>query len=97
LTTWYARVGVLFSQPPGVKWTSLDIPCDQWLRIISGDAPVHFNMLTAELLVNGLPLAHLPKVQDADIGMEDAEPRAEGVGAGVDVEMAEDEDSLFVH
>ncbi|PVH99843.1 hypothetical protein DM02DRAFT_710275 [Periconia macrospinosa] len=31
-----------------------------WLRITSGALPVHFNLLTAEILVNGLPLARLP-------------------------------------
>lgn len=32
----------------------------QWVHITSETLPVHFNLLTAELLVNGLPLARLP-------------------------------------
>ncbi|KAI4913140.1 hypothetical protein J4E85_010873 [Alternaria conjuncta] len=32
----------------------------QWMLTTSGNLPVHFNLLTGELLVNGLPLARLP-------------------------------------
>ncbi|KAF1941797.1 hypothetical protein EJ02DRAFT_490907 [Clathrospora elynae] len=41
-------------------WASLNKNQEHWLQIQSGTLPVHFNLLTAELLVNGLPLARLP-------------------------------------
>jgi hypothetical protein len=42
-------------------WTGLPSPQEHWLTVTSGTLPVHFNLLTAELLVNGSPLARLPK------------------------------------
>ncbi|KAJ4371619.1 hypothetical protein N0V83_004839 [Neocucurbitaria cava] len=41
-------------------WRSLEQPQHHWLAICSGTLLVHFNLLSAELLVNGLPLARLP-------------------------------------
>lgn len=41
-------------------WSLLDSPYDHWLHTTSGALPVHFNLLTAELLVKGLPLDQLP-------------------------------------
>ncbi|KAF3000220.1 hypothetical protein E8E13_007207 [Curvularia kusanoi] len=41
-------------------WTELDCIHLHWLRIDSGTLPVHINLLTGELLVNGLPLTRLP-------------------------------------
>ncbi|KAF3043485.1 hypothetical protein E8E12_009526 [Didymella heteroderae] len=40
--------------------TALPQPHEQWVWTMSGSLPVHFNLLTAELLVNGLPLSRLP-------------------------------------
>ncbi|KAJ4362800.1 hypothetical protein N0V95_001292 [Ascochyta clinopodiicola] len=47
---------------PGTQaaWSMLDSPYHQWLSIASGRLFVHLNLLTAELLVNGLPLSRLP-------------------------------------
>ncbi|KAI4946098.1 hypothetical protein J4E91_007541 [Alternaria rosae] len=46
---------------PGNSWSSLDENHQkQWMLTTSGYLPVHFNLLTGELLVNGLPLARLP-------------------------------------
>jgi hypothetical protein len=33
---------------------------EHWLHTRSDSLPVHYNLLTGELLVNGLPLARLP-------------------------------------
>ncbi|CAI6290147.1 unnamed protein product [Periconia digitata] len=41
---------------PHVKWKSQG----DWLCIFSGALSVYYNLLTAELLVNGLPLSRLP-------------------------------------
>ncbi|KAI4667609.1 uncharacterized protein J4E88_010273 [Alternaria novae-zelandiae] len=42
------------------SWSSLDENRQkQWMLATSGSLPVHFNLLTGELLVNGLPLAQL--------------------------------------
>ncbi|PVH90429.1 hypothetical protein DM02DRAFT_665102 [Periconia macrospinosa] len=40
-------------------WCLLEQPHHHWLAINSNTLLVHFNLLTAELLVNGLPLARL--------------------------------------
>jgi hypothetical protein len=42
------------------KWTSMNKSSQHWLHIMSGNLPVHLNLLTAELLVSGLPMAQLP-------------------------------------
>ncbi|KAF1841017.1 uncharacterized protein K460DRAFT_347564 [Cucurbitaria berberidis CBS 394.84] len=42
------------------RWVSLNKPHEHWLHILSGTLPVHFNLLTAKLVVNGLPIARLP-------------------------------------
>lgn len=49
-----------FQPASGTDWVALNEPQDHWLHIDSGTLPVHFNLLTAELLVKGLPLARLP-------------------------------------
>ncbi|KAI4686606.1 uncharacterized protein J4E84_005887 [Alternaria hordeiaustralica] len=54
-TSWAA-----FEISSGNSWSTLNRDQPQWLCTISGSLPVHFNLLTGELLVNGLPLAHLP-------------------------------------
>lgn len=41
-------------------WDILTKTHEHWLFIKSGQLTVYFNLLTAELLVNGLPLARLP-------------------------------------
>ncbi len=51
---------IAFQPTAGSVWVSLEKPQEQWLYTKSGTLPVHFNLLTAELLVNGLPLARLP-------------------------------------
>jgi hypothetical protein len=49
-----------FSPVPGAHWNILSQTYEHWLYIKSGKLTVYFNLLTAELLVNGLPLARLP-------------------------------------
>jgi len=51
---------VAFRSMADDSWAALDGPNAHWLITASGGLPVHFNLLTAELLVNGLPLARLP-------------------------------------
>lgn len=52
--------------PGGGEWTTLSAAADNWLvtRTVAvngfGSLNVYFNLLTAELLVNGLPLSRLP-------------------------------------
>lgn len=52
--------------PGGGEWTTLSTAADNWLvtRTVAvnglGSLNVYFNLLTAELLVNGLPLSRLP-------------------------------------
>ena len=55
-----AKVWASFQPAANAVWRTLDAPHQQWLYIASGTLPVHFNLLTGELLVNGLPLARLP-------------------------------------
>jgi hypothetical protein len=50
----------VFAPTTAGGWYSLEQPQHHWLAIKSGLLLVHFNLLTAELLVNGLPLARLP-------------------------------------
>ncbi|PSN72933.1 hypothetical protein BS50DRAFT_616434 [Corynespora cassiicola Philippines] len=45
---------------PHGSWVFLPVPQNHWTTIKSGQLPVHFNLLTAELLVNGTPLSRLP-------------------------------------
>jgi hypothetical protein len=45
---------------PEVKWNILSPAHEHWLFIKSGSLKVYFNVLTADLRVNGLPLARLP-------------------------------------
>lgn len=49
-----------FNPNTNSEWSSLEQPQHNWLVIHSGTLLVHFNLLTAELLVDGLPLARLP-------------------------------------
>jgi hypothetical protein len=53
--TWAA-----FRPTNGIGWTSLDHTHKNWLCTTSGALPVNFNLLTGELLINGMPLARLP-------------------------------------
>jgi hypothetical protein len=50
----------VFSSTTASSWHSLDRPQHHWLATTSGTLLVHFNLLTAELLVDGDPLARLP-------------------------------------
>jgi hypothetical protein len=45
----------------GAQWNIHDRFFEHWLEIKSERLMVYFNLLTAELLVNGLPLARLPR------------------------------------
>lgn len=50
-----------FQPADRASWQTVDAPNHhQWLHVASGKLPVHLDLLTAELLVNGLPLARLP-------------------------------------
>jgi hypothetical protein len=49
-----------FQLNPEVKWKAYDGHQKHCFHILSGGLPVHFNLLSAELLINGLPLARLP-------------------------------------
>jgi hypothetical protein len=50
-----------FESTSSNSWASLDDKSQQhWMLTTSGSLPVHFNLLTGELLVDGLPLARLP-------------------------------------
>ncbi|KAH6502438.1 hypothetical protein HBI55_034300 [Parastagonospora nodorum] len=50
-----------FDPLPGAHWKTMsEVTHKHWLCTKSGDLTVFFNLLTAELLVNGLPLARLP-------------------------------------
>jgi len=52
---------------PGTPWTVLEAPNDRWLTTHTANsgsassATVHFNTLTGSLLINGRPLARLPR------------------------------------
>lgn len=48
-----------FAPSTGKRWKIVDKERRSWLMITSGSLPVHFNMLTGELLINGAPLARL--------------------------------------
>ncbi|KAH9870515.1 hypothetical protein IAQ61_005991 [Plenodomus lingam] len=56
-TNWAA-----FQPASTAHWVSLATPREHWVYVQSGTLPVHFNLVTGELLVNGLPLARLPQV-----------------------------------
>ncbi|KAL7770262.1 hypothetical protein CFE70_000195 [Pyrenophora teres f. teres 0-1] len=45
---------------PTNRWSVLGNPQHHWIYVRCGAQVVHFNLLTAELLVNGLPLSRLP-------------------------------------
>jgi hypothetical protein len=49
-----------FEPASNTSWTALDGHQEHWLYTTSGTLPVHINLLTGQLLVNGLPLARLP-------------------------------------
>ncbi|KAJ6191961.1 hypothetical protein J3E72DRAFT_399452 [Bipolaris maydis] len=45
---------------PTNRWSVLENPQHHWMYVEYDAQAVHFNLLTAELLVNGLPLSRLP-------------------------------------
>ncbi|PVH93270.1 hypothetical protein DM02DRAFT_676940 [Periconia macrospinosa] len=45
---------------PGL-WTPFDDAYPQWICLGCSEGKIHFNLLTAQLLVNGIPLARLPQ------------------------------------
>ncbi|KAF1951418.1 hypothetical protein CC80DRAFT_424735 [Byssothecium circinans] len=47
-------------QPEG-RWSKVQSPHGHWLHVNCCDRVVHFNLLTGELLVNGVPLSRLPQ------------------------------------
>jgi hypothetical protein len=49
-----------FKPTSNAAWEVLAAPHQHWLHVTSGNLPVHINLLTGELLVNGLPLSRLP-------------------------------------
>ncbi|OHF02115.1 hypothetical protein CORC01_02694 [Colletotrichum orchidophilum] len=53
------------SYEPSREWNVLSETHSSWLASVTASAtnslPVHFNLVTGELLVNGLPLDHLPQ------------------------------------
>jgi hypothetical protein len=49
-----------FRPPTESGWSMVDDAHGHWLHTRSDSLPVHYNLLTGELLVNGLPLARLP-------------------------------------
>jgi hypothetical protein len=46
---------------PTAQWKKLHDPWSHWIYTKCGTLPVHFNLLTGELLVKGLPLSRLPE------------------------------------
>lgn len=46
---------------PTDRWSVLGNPYHHWIHVKCDMLPVHFNLLTAELLVKGLPLSRLPQ------------------------------------
>lgn len=42
-------------------WSVLENPHHHWIHVTCDVLDVHFNLLTVELLVNGLPLSRLPQ------------------------------------
>ncbi|KAF7865854.1 hypothetical protein EAF04_006019 [Stromatinia cepivora] len=59
------------SYEAGVRWTALETPNERWLRTKTVETDgqvsvsVEFNVLTGELLINGSPLARLPRNYEA--------------------------------
>ncbi|KAJ8116579.1 hypothetical protein OPT61_g2025 [Boeremia exigua] len=49
-----------FQPHSNALWSMVDGSHQHWLTILSGELPVHVNLLTGQLLVNGLPLTRLP-------------------------------------
>jgi hypothetical protein len=49
-----------FRPPTESDWSMVDDAHSHWLHTRSDSLPVHYNLLTGELLVNGRPLARLP-------------------------------------
>ena len=45
---------------PTNRWSVLEKPQHHWMYVEEDAQAVHFNLITAELLVNGLPLSRLP-------------------------------------
>lgn len=59
------------SYEAGIDWTALETPNERWLRTKTAETDcqvsvsVEFNVLTGELLINGFPLARLPRNYEA--------------------------------
>ncbi len=49
-----------FNPKKGDTWSRLSKPHDTWLEMRMKSSTVHFNVLNAELLVNGAPLTRIP-------------------------------------
>jgi len=49
-----------FQSTSQAQWSAMPEPQHQWLHTTSGTLSVHFDLLTGNLLVNGLPLTRLP-------------------------------------
>jgi hypothetical protein len=45
---------------PRASWAPLRSLQEHWLHVLSGSLPVHYNLLTSELPINGLLLTRLP-------------------------------------
>lgn len=56
-----------FEMSPGSRWIAFPEPHEHWLHTTSATHSVHFNLLSAELLVNNLPLTRLPSAYSAHI------------------------------
>ncbi|RMZ68305.1 very large low complexity [Pyrenophora seminiperda CCB06] len=46
---------------PTNRWSILSMPRNHWIHVESDGLVVHYNLLTAEVLVNGSPLSRLPE------------------------------------
>ncbi|KAH6614844.1 hypothetical protein C7974DRAFT_475294 [Boeremia exigua] len=55
-----SRCWAAFQPATLASWSIYDEVHQHWLCTVSGTLPVHINLLTGELLVNGLPLTRLP-------------------------------------
>jgi hypothetical protein len=56
LASWAA-----FIPPPRNNWKIVDKMHKHWLSTTSGSLPVHINIMTGDLLIDGAPLARLPE------------------------------------
>ncbi|BCS24968.1 uncharacterized protein APUU_41412A [Aspergillus puulaauensis] len=51
----------------GSSWSVASQGCEYWITTRSGRLPVHFNVLTGELLISGRPLARLPAEYESHV------------------------------